>query len=218
MKKVWVTRARPGAGGTARRLAARGFEPVVAPLLEVREFEVAVDLTGVGALAFTSAAGVRAFARRSAERSLTVFAVGDATARAARAAGFAEVASARGAVGDLAALIAARGGEFTGEVLHPSAAELAGSLAGARAVAVYETRPAALPALLDRASLHAVLLHSPKAARLLAGILRSSPVSDLMAVCLSRAVAAPLAPLPLEVRIAAKPHEEALLDLLGPPL
>ena len=97
MSSVWITRAEPGASATAARVRALGWEAVVAPLIEIHPLEPKIDLAGVGALAFTSAAGGRRLRRASpAERRLPVFAVGEATARAAREAGFAEVVSADG--------------------------------------------------------------------------------------------------------------------------
>src|SRR5262245_38438369 len=88
-QRIWITRAQPGADVTAERVRALGHEAVVAPLLAVRMIpDVSIDLRGVAALAFTSANGVRAFADASGERGLKVFAVGAATASAARAAGF----------------------------------------------------------------------------------------------------------------------------------
>src|SRR5204863_98418 len=80
-----------------------GHDAVVLPLLAVRVMpDISVDLHGVAALAFTSANGVRAFADASGERSLKVFAVGAATALAARQAGFKSVLSADGDVEALA--------------------------------------------------------------------------------------------------------------------
>ncbi len=214
MKRIWVTRAQPGASATAARLAALGYEPVVAPLIETRPREVTIDLTGVAALAFTSAAAVRAYAARAAFRGagwdLPVFAVGQATAQAAREAGFANVLSADGDATALAALIATQ--DLTGEILHPGAAELAADLPGVRALAIYDTRPAALPAGFTTQGLDAVLLHSPRAARLLAAL---PPPPGLTALCLSPAVAEPLTGLGLDVRIAKAPNEEALLALIG---
>ena len=82
--KIWITRAQPGADATAARVHALGHTTLVAPLLAVEMLENAeVDLRDVGALAFTSANGLRAFTRLSADRSLRVFAVGAATALAA---------------------------------------------------------------------------------------------------------------------------------------
>lgn len=225
-QKVWITRAQPGADATAQRVRALGHEPLIAPLLTVRPIaDVAVDLAGVGALAFTSANGVRAFAEASPFRDLQVFSVGSATARAARAAGFRRVLSADGDVNILAQGIVSRAKEIEGEVLHLGAAELAGDLVGAlaarnvpaRHLALYET----VSAQLDRAvvarlaEMDAVLLHSPKAATLLARRLRSTPLPNLRALCLSKAVAAPLAKSALaETAFAPLPLEAALLNLI----
>ena len=118
-QRIWITRAQPAADTTAERVRALGHEAVVAPLLAVRVLpDVAVDLRGVAALAFTSANGVRAFADASGERGLKVFAVGAATAQAARQAGFKSVLSADGDVEALAEGIAVRRGESAQDVLE----------------------------------------------------------------------------------------------------
>ena len=223
---IWITRAQPGADVTAERVRALGHDAVVAPLLAVTPVAGAeADLTGVAALAFTSANGVRAFADISGERSLRVFAVGAATAQAARAAGFRLVLSADGDVAALADGIAKRRGEFRGAVLHPGAAEPAGDLVGAlkaygveaRPLILYETAPVTLAdgraGELIRAD--AVLLHSPKAAKVLAGVLKAHPAPKLRALGLSKAVVQPLA----RARVGARsfppmPLEAALLNLI----
>ena len=228
-RRIWVTRASPGAEATAARLTAMGLEPLVDSLLEVRDLSPAVDLAGVAALAFTSVNGVAAFARLHGARDRPVFAVGDRTARAARDAGFADVASADGDVEALTALILTQGGRFDGTVLHPSALEPAGDLVSplvaaglsARRLAVYEAvdrdpSPSTLAALDD---LEAVLLHSPRAARALSGWLAKHPAPGLKALCLSAAVARPLETLAQTGRLggvtsAPHPTETALLDLL----
>ncbi len=226
MKRVWITRAQPGAQATAERVAALGLQPVVAPVLAVRELPARIDLTGVGALAFTSANAVRAFAARCQARELPVFAVGAATATAAEEVGFGEVVSANGDVADLARLIARDTGELTGVVLHPSASEPAGDLAGtlkragveARALALYETVPVEVPrSVLDTlGTIEDVLVHSPKAARRLASVLAGRPVAHMTAYALSPEVCAPLAGLGLAQTITAPlPTEDALLSLLA---
>lgn len=217
-RQVWITRAAPGALATAGRVAALGFDPVVAPLLEVRPTgHGPLDLSGAGALAFTSINGVEAFASRCEDRGLPAFAVGAATAAAARAAGFTTVISADGAVTDLAKLIARHAPEIKGDVLHPSAAETVGDLP-ARRLVVYETVAAPLPPGFEATipGLNAVLVHSPKAARILSAILCENPGPDLRLLCLSPAVAAPLSGVPArEIVSAALPNEEALLNLLA---
>lgn len=220
---VWITRARPGAEATAARVADLGFTPIVDPLLEVASLETAVDLSGAAALAFTSANGVQAFARLSAERSLPVFAVGRATARAAAEAGFARVASADGDVEDLARLIAdAKAGPVLWAGARDPAADLVALLGGlgvvARGAVVYETvdREPSPETLARLDAPLTALLHSPRAARRLAAILRRRPAAALRALCLSEAVAAPLRSLgePGSVACAPRPDETALLALL----
>ncbi len=224
-RRVWITRAEPGASATAERVRGMGLTPVVAPLLEVRALgEGDIDLAGVGALAFTSANAVRAFAARSAERAMPVFAVGEASAAAARQAGFTEVASAEGDVDALAALIAER--RPAGRLLHPGAVEPAGDLTGALAakglsavaLALYETTATPPDEAVLAAFTHsyAVLVHSPKAARLLAQLLARRPAPWLRALALSAAVAAPLRGFALaQLEAAALPTEDALLKLLA---
>jgi uroporphyrinogen-III synthase len=225
VKKIWITRAAPGVSRTAERVRALGFEAVAAPLLTVRALgEGPIDLAGVEAIAFTSANGVAAFVARSAARGLPVFAVGAATAAAAREAGFSAVVSSDGDVDALARAIAAHG--VSGIVLHPGAAEPAGDLAASlaphgiemRTLAVYETIPAALSPDVRSTftQFYAVLVHSPKAAHALADILRETPAPKLRALCLSPAVAAPLRGLALgRLEAAALPNEDALLNLIA---
>ncbi|MBW8813576.1 MAG: uroporphyrinogen-III synthase [Caulobacterales bacterium] len=225
-QRIWITRAQPAADATAERVRALGHDAVVAPLLAVRALsDVAVDLRGVAALAFTSANGVRAFADVSGERALKVFAVGAATAQAARASGFKSVLSADGDVEALADGIAARRGELRGAVLHPGAAEPAGDLSGAlekhgveaRRLILYETAPVTLAEAeaeaLGRSD--AVLLHSPRAAQVLAKLLKAHPAPHLRALGLSKAVVKPLARTPLAGKAFPPfPLEAALLNLI----
>ena len=218
--RVWVTRARPGADRTGERVTALGFAPVIAPLLAIRRLTARLDLAGVEALAFTSRNGVRVFVEQSQKRSLTIFAVGEATAAAAREAGFADVRSAGGDLHALAVLIRAQGAGLS--VLHPCAAEPAGDLAAlvgdaARitTLAIYEAveTATAAPETWD-----AVLIHSPRAARALAASVSPDVVQGRIALAISPAAAAPLAALPFaEIRIARPPTEDALLAALGKP-
>ena len=127
----------------------------------------------------------------------------------------------------LAEAIAPFKDEFKGAVLHPAAAQPAGDLVAAlarvgmeaRAIAVYETHPAKVPpdVLAMIPSMDVALLHSPRAARALARLLRRRPAPRLIALCLSPAVAAPLAAAAglARVQAAPLPSEEALLHLLS---
>jgi uroporphyrinogen-III synthase len=223
---IWITRAQPGADATAARVRALGHTAFVAPLLAVKTLDDAVvDLTGVGALAFTSANGLRAFTQLCADRSLRVFAVGAATAQAAREAGFKRVLSADGDVAALAAGIAARRAEIAGTILHPGATELAGDLAGAlerarievRTLTLYNTLPTGLEAdQIERLpQVDVALVHSAKAAKALAGVLKRHPQPHLRVLGLSKAAIKPLARAELSARTFAPfPLEAALLNLI----
>lgn len=215
-----MTRTEPGASRTATRLAARGFEPLIAPVLAVRPIiQPAPDLTGIGALAFTSPNGVAVFADLTPDRSLPVFAVGDATAERARLAGFQSVTSASGALSDLAWLIA---GAAPGRVLAPGAREPAGDLValmgGAVETVILPVYEAAETRAKPPADFDAVLAHSPRAAQATARALGRDGGAGRLAVAISAAAAAPLAAAGFaEIRTAGEPTDAAVLLALGNP-
>lgn len=216
--RVWVTRAQPGAGRTAERLAALGFAPVVVPLLEIQPLQVQPDLSEVQALVFTSINGVAAFAALAPAPTLPVFTVGEATADAARQAGFTRVSSADGDVVALAALIRDKAAGLS--LLHLGAAEPAGDLAGlvgdAARIAAQPVYRAVETGCQAPDAWDFVLLHSPRAARALAAGLSPDRARTRIAAAISPAAAAPLQPLGFaEIRIAATPDETGLLAALG---
>ena len=226
--RVWITRAQPGAARTAARLVALGYDPVIAPLLEIRVLpQPAPDLTDIAALVFTSRNAVAAFAGlrpdMATARECPVLTVGDATAEAARAAGFADVRSASGDLEALVRLIVADPSPILpgGAILHPAASEPAGDLAAmlgpsvpVRTLPIYEAveTDVGAPEEFDT-----VLIHSPRAARALVARLGTSREARL-AVAISPAAAAPLTSAGFrEIRIAATPDEDALIAALGKP-
>jgi uroporphyrinogen-III synthase len=224
--RVWITRAEPGASATARRVAAAGLVPLVAPLLETADLtEAAAALDALPAsavLAFTSANGVRAFARLTPRRDLKAWCVGTATAGAARLAGFADLVAGGGDVEALARdLLEA---PAAAEIVHASALEPAGDLVGrlaaagrpARRLAVYAAREAHPARLQEALGAESILVHSPRAARILAGLLRGRPGPGPRVVGLSPACLAPLASLDLAGMVApASPLESDLINLLA---
>jgi len=225
-KKIWITRAQPGADATAARVRSLGHQAFVTPLLVVEKREPGpLDLAGVGALAFTSANGLAAFCELTGDRTLPVFAVGAATAAAARAAGFKRVLSADGDVAALAEGLIARRTELRGAVLHPGAAEPAGDLAGAlerhgietRRLILYDTAPAVLTDkdIATLPELDIALVHSVKGAKALAQALKAHPLPGLRVLTLSKAVMKPLARSPVASRAYAPfPLEAAMLNLI----
>lgn len=197
----------------------------MAPLLRVEPLAVQLRLEGVGALAFTSPNGVAGFASLRPDRGLPVFAVGDATADAARAAGFTRVLSAGGDVADLARLILAERSSFSGRLLRAGAEEAAGDLVGAlrrggvaaSSIALYRTVLCQPPSALwsaDHDAWAAVLVHSPKAGRALAQFVDRLPAGKLC-VCISSAAAKPLVAVGYDpIRAAAHPDEASMIAAL----
>jgi uroporphyrinogen-III synthase len=223
--RVLVTRAEPGASATGRRLAALGYAPVIEPLFALETIEV--DLPHFDALAFTSANGVRAFAQLSSRRDAPVYCVGRRTADAARDAGFGNVSSADGDVAALTTLIQEH--LSPGAVLlHAGNEESRGDLVGALSAAgfakfcaLYRAAPAAEPGpalaahLAGRPGFDVVLIHSPRAATILAGFLAATqPPVQLAIAAISPAAASELRPHGAHIEIAASPDENSLLAAL----
>lgn len=218
VRTVWVARAEPEAARTAARLTEAGFAPLVAPVLKLAALPLG-EVPLHSALAFTSLNGVGLFAARTRRRDQPVFAVGDATAEAARRAGWTTVASAGGDVGALARLILSQ--PPRGVVLAPGARHRAGDLprllAGRVRLELLPLYDAVATGAPPPADFDAVLIHSPRAAEALAA-LPPETFSGRLAVAFSPAAAAPLAALPLAaVRVADAPNEAALFSALGKP-
>lgn len=214
---VAVTRPLPQAEGTARRLAAQGFVPRIVPLLRRERVPADLGTDGVAALAFTSrsAPQILADVHDPALKDRPVFCVGEATAREARAAGFAHVEHAAGDVAALAALIARR---RPGRLVHLSGEAQQGDLVGAIRAAGGEAERRILYRMraggpLPAAPCDAVLLYSPRTAAAFAGEAAGTPWRASACVALSPEVAAALAPL-RPAAVAARPSEDDLLRAL----
>ena len=231
--RVLLTRPQEDNERLAVHLAARGIETVAAPLIEIRPAERArLDTAGVQAFLVTSANGARALAAATECRDRPVLAVGEASAAAARAAGFAEVSAAGGDVDALAALAAERLDPAAGALLHAAGRYVAGDLAGRlqsagfgvrREVLYYAETAATLPdaarqALAGR-ELDGALFFSPRTGGAFVRLARMADLDQdcahLSAYCLSGAVAEAVRALPWRaLRIAAAARQEALLALL----
>jgi uroporphyrinogen-III synthase len=246
---ILVTRPAEDAGSLVADLEGLGYAAVLVPMLRIEQREGArLDPGGVAGLLFTSANGVRAAVRAADAQTLAraqglpVYAVGDATARAAREAGFAQVDSAGGDVAALAALVAARRRPADGLLLHVAGSDVAGDLSAlladkgfaARRVALYDAvaaealEPAAQAALAEGAAVGAVFF-SPRTARAFVTLATVSGAAgfcrNVVAYCLSSAVAAALAEGEIRngggvgvtwggVRVAAGPNRQSLMALL----
>ena len=232
--RVLITRPHEDAKTLAEALAARGVEAIVEPVLEIAPLAASeVDLGGVQAILLTSANGARALAAATRRRDVGVLAVGEATAAAACAAGFSEVAAAGGDVEALAALAGERCDPAAGALIHVSGSVVAGDLGGrlmargftVRRAVLYEAREAAklsdaTMAALSRGALDAVLLFSPRTANAFVTLAEQAGLAPALgrveALCLSAAVANAARRVGWqEVRVAARPEQAALLALVA---
>src|SRR6185503_340182 len=130
--RLLVTRPEPDATRTAQALRHRGHAVLVAPLLSAQTIEA--ELEGpYGAVLVTSANAARALTAHPGAtelRRLPAFTVGARSAEAARAAGFGDVTSADGALGDLVRVVAARLAGSRTRLLYLAGEDRAGDLAG----------------------------------------------------------------------------------------
>ncbi len=223
--RVLITRSEPGASETAGRLTAAGYTPIIEPVFAIEP--IAAKIPDFDALAFTSANGARQFAGLSTRRDAPVYCVGARTAEAAREMGFANVTSADGDADALAAVIIRQLPRQT-RLLHAGNEESRGDLTGRlrnaghvasflpifRAVARLKPGPVLAEHLSGKTAFDAVLVHSPRAAAILAGFAAGSDAA-LNVVAISGAAATPLALVARRTEIAAAPNEQALLSALS---
>jgi uroporphyrinogen-III synthase len=230
--RALVTRPDSDSRRLAQALAERGVEPLIEPMMQIAYRDAAVDLTGIRAVLCTSANGVRALARSTAERGVPLFAVGDATAACAGIEGFCAVESAAGNAADLIRLVAARLRPQDGPLLHVCGREVAGDLAAAllrygfsvEPVVLYEAR--AVSALSDAAAdafaagtIDVALFFSPRTAATFTRLAEAAELGQacatIVALSISPAAYAALGTLQwAEHRIAKQPTQDALLALL----
>jgi uroporphyrinogen-III synthase len=188
---VLITRPEPGASETAARVAALGYRPVVAPLLEISTLQATLPPSAhVQAILATSGNAIPALPM--SHRHLPLFAVGEATAERARAAGFVHVSSADGDSRALASLVAQSCDRTAGPLLFACGRDQGQALAGdlrARGFAVVRrvVYAAASPGVLPDTARQAVerAIRDPDAAvriSALDALERHDPLPSLPAV------------------------------------
>lgn len=225
-----MTRPRQDAEVLAAALHAAGIDALIEPLLCIDFIDgPPVDLGGIQAVLATSANGVRALAHRTTERNVALLAVGDATARTARQAGFAHVESASGDVSALADLVLRRLMPTAGGLLHVAATDVAGDLESElvkhgyryRRDVLYTARvatilPTSVQDALARRTLDGVAVFSPRTARTLVTLFKAHDAAanarHLVCFCLSAAVEGAVAELPWRAVVTAdRPTQAALI-------
>ncbi len=224
---ILITRPYEAARRTARRVEALGWQPVIAPCLDIVVLEIN-DRPDVDAVLVTS--GNALLSTCHGYQSVPLLAVGDATAAEACSLGFRDVRSAAGdanALADLAAATLPPGARLLLPVGEGQGETLAATLAAAgfqvhRRVA-YRAEPPRVFPLAATEALHARRLRaatflSAETARAFA---RLMPIglryflASVDALAISESAAAALNPLPWRrVRVSASPTLDGILALL----
>jgi len=127
--KVLIVRTEPGATLFAQQLEAPDIHAIPTPVTVIEP--VHGDMASVAeaqAVLFTSVYAVDRFAAQCPRRDLPALTVGDATAAAAKAAGFSRIASAKADVRGLEALVLQHCRPESGPLLYPSARDVSGDL------------------------------------------------------------------------------------------
>ena len=234
--RLLVTRPQEDGERTAQVLRARGHSVTLAPLLQIEPLAAEFGPGPFAAVLTTSANAARAVAghARLAElRSLPLYTVGRRSAEAARAVGFAVAHSAEGNAHDLIRIVAQELAGAARPLLYLAGADRSIDLAQTLATqgltvrtaivyraAVAERVPREAEQAIAAGAIDGVLHYSPRSAEAFlrcagAASLRERALA-LTHFCLSPQVAAPLAQAgAANIRIAARPEEAALLDLVG---
>jgi uroporphyrinogen-III synthase len=237
---ILVTRPRPDGEATAARLRALGFEVLLAPMLRFEPVAFHDDPDAhYGAVIVTSANALRAIEAKLEDShllKLPLFAVGEHTAIAARAAGFAKVISAASDAAGLRerilASVKAKALKKTSPLLFLAGADLARDLPGELGergfTVVTQTtyRMVAVPSLPEQTrnafaddQVEAVLHYSRRSAGAFIDAVRAAGVEvsalALPQYCLSTGIATVLRDAgAVRVIVASSPDENALFATL----
>ena len=210
MKRLLVLLPEPGASATVRHAQALGLDAIAVPLFKIEAIDWrAPGGSGFDGLLLTSANAIRAGGEQIEElRKLKVYAVGEATAKAAREAGFDIVASGDAGVDRLLSSI-----EPELKLLHLCGAdrrEPRDAKQAITAVAVYRATPIDNPDL-SPATGSVALIHSPRAGTRLGELIADRSSISIAAISEAAADAAGIGWKSVEA--AERPSEEALLAL-----
>ena len=228
--RVLVTRPARAAIRLAGALGARGHETVVAPFLEIVPTEIPLRLpVSPAALLFTSAHAVDALKEQAG--IVPVFAVGAATAQAARDVGYTDIVTAGGDGTALVEEIRRHLAPEAGALLHVRGLDVATPVASRLAAEGYQVVeqilyranevgrfPVEAKAELVAGQLEAALFYSARTATAFKNLLTpdiQNALLELRALAFSSRVAGPLEELGFRsVEIAAEPTTDAMLALL----
>jgi uroporphyrinogen-III synthase len=210
MKRLLVLRPEPGASATAAKARELGLEAHCVPLFQIEPIDWAAPDSGrFDGVLLTSANAIRCAGEPLRHyRGLKAYAVGDATAEAAREAGFDVAATGSDGVDRLLGSI-----EPDLELLHLCGEQRRDPVRARQSITpvpVYRSEEIADPDL-SRASSSVALIHSPLAARRFAQLVAERRSNIIAAISSAAAEAAGSGW--RKVSVAERPNEDALLAL-----
>ena len=210
MRRIVVLRPEPGASETVARARQLGLDAIAVPLFRIEPVDwAALNATEFDGLLLTSANAIRqAGAQLQSLQGMPVHAVGEATAEVARGAGFNVVQAGSGGIEELLAEMPARL-----RLLHLCGEDRKTTASDRQAIAqivVYRARAIDSPPLAALEGALA-LVHSPRAGRRLAELVRSR--SSIQVAALSPAAAQAAGTGWEAIEAADQPTDEALLAL-----
>jgi len=209
MTRVLVLRPEPGASATVEKARSRDLDAFAVPLFEIEPVHWDVpEQAGFDGILFTSANAIRHAGQQLGElRGLAAYAVGEATADAARDAGFDIRSTGNDGVDRLLQSI-----EPDLRLLHLCGEDRkAPSTAPQTIVPVTVYRAKERAADLSQAAGSVVLVHSPRAGRRLADLMENR--SDIRVAAISAAAAEAVGGGWQRVEAAKDPSDDALLAL-----
>lgn len=210
MRRLLVLRPEPGASATVAKARERGLDVIAVPLFEIEPVPCeAPEAAGFDGLLLTSANAVRCGGDQlEMLRGLKAYAVGDATAGAARDAGFDIAATGDAGIDRLLGSI-----EPDLRLLHlcgDDRREPDGARQRITHVTVYRSKPVDAPELGDTKGAVA-LIHSPRAGRRFAELVGDRGTTKIAAI--SDAAAEAVGDGWARVEVSEQSSDDALLAL-----
>jgi len=234
-----LTRPEEESQKLAQSLIALGHGAHCDPLLKIDQIKTdkttssKITSGNFQAVLFTSANGVRAFARTAQPGGMPCYAVGASTAEEARAAGFHPVFTAAGNVVTLAQLVCRNLQASSGPLLHISGLDIAGNLSGILEAAGFQlvriplykaTKAAALSPvtcdMITSGQITHIPFYSPRTAEIFIALARRAGLQEYLtaitALCLSSAVSDVINSLSWhKILTAQQPDQTRLFNLIG---
>lgn len=232
--RVLITRPEPDATIVARELTSRGHDPLIAPLVDIVEYQNNLPKAQrISAYVVTSRNGIRALSRVTDYRKSLLYVVGSGTAEEAKANGYTKIIVGPGDASGLCKKICEELPPEEGLLIHISGRHLSYNICNelssqgydAERIILYDVKPKLeLPYVAAKAfrekELDAILLFSPRIAQIFIELLCDADLQGnaihFDVFCLSRNVAEIVARLNWrKVYISKAPNQISILSLLG---